>query len=305
MQMNCEVIGIDHGFGATKTANCIFKSGVVASENESYTNKDVLKFKGKYYVCGTGRQGLTKDKTEDENYYILTLVAIAKEIEYRGLPRNLDVIIAAGLPLTSFGREKENFKKYLTPAMLVKFVYEMNEYKINIKDVMLYPQGYTAIASDTRLLKSEPSLALIDVGSWTVDCMLINNQVPDASGCRSLEYGMIRCIEQIQEESRRSLGLQLTPAQIEQVLQGKPCSMDNKRKELILIQGEKYTNELMKMLKESGFDSMAIPTILMGGGAMVINSFLPKGFDIRIIDDIHANAKGYESIAKQVLEDER
>ena len=305
MQRNFEVIGIDHGFGATKTANCMFKSGVVASDNETYTSKDVLKYKSKYYICGTGRQGLTKDKTEDENYFILTLVAIAKEIEHRGLSRTLDVIVSAGLPLTSFGREKGNFKKYLSQLLPVKFEYENNEYKITIKDVMLYPQGYTAIACDQKLLGSEPSLALIDIGSWTVDCMMINNSIPDANGCRSLEYGIIRCIEQIQEESRRTLGLQLTPAQIEQVLQRKPCSMDDKRKDLILSHGEKYTNELMKMLKESGFDSLAIPTILMGGGAMIINSFLKTGQDIRIIDDIHANAKGYESIANQVLDDGR
>ena len=49
----------------------------------------------------------------DENYYLLTLAAIAKEIAYRNAPTATPVILAAGLPLTSFGREKKAFRAYL------------------------------------------------------------------------------------------------------------------------------------------------------------------------------------------------
>jgi plasmid segregation protein ParM len=87
-----------------------------------------MQYKGKYYVCGGETGALTKDKTENENYFILTLAAIAKEIELRGLPRTLDIIIAAGLPLTMFGSQKENFKKYLSQMMPVKYEFEDNKY---------------------------------------------------------------------------------------------------------------------------------------------------------------------------------
>ena len=83
-------------------------SGLAEYEHEPYTQKNVLCYDGKYYVVGSGRQPLQKDKTVDENYYLLTLAAIAKEIAYRNAPTTTPVILAAGLPLTSFGRERKH-----------------------------------------------------------------------------------------------------------------------------------------------------------------------------------------------------
>ena len=96
------------------------------------------------------------------------------------------------------------------PLVPVRFEYEGNKYKINILDVKLYPQGYSAIVNEKDLLNREPSQILIDIGAWTVDCMMINNSIPDASSCRSLEMGIIRCIEEIQEEVRRTCGMSVT-----------------------------------------------------------------------------------------------
>ena len=68
---------------------------------------------GGFVVCGTGRQPIQQDKTANDNYYLLTLAAIAKEIKQRGLPPECSVRLAAGLPLTSFGRDKPRFRDYL------------------------------------------------------------------------------------------------------------------------------------------------------------------------------------------------
>ena len=80
------IVGVDHGYAAMKTAHFSFPSGLVAYEHEPYTQKDVLEYEGRYYVVGSGRQPLQKDKTQTMDYYLLTLAAIAKEIRLRGLP---------------------------------------------------------------------------------------------------------------------------------------------------------------------------------------------------------------------------
>ena len=67
------IIGVDHGYSAMKTAHICFPSGIVRYEHEPYTNRGVLRIEGKYYVCGTGRQPLLRTKTENEQYYLLTL----------------------------------------------------------------------------------------------------------------------------------------------------------------------------------------------------------------------------------------
>ena len=74
------VIGVDHGYAAMKTVHGSFPSGLVAYEHEPYTQKNVLEYGGTYYVVGSGRQPLQKDKTRTEDYYLLTLAAIAREI---------------------------------------------------------------------------------------------------------------------------------------------------------------------------------------------------------------------------------
>ena len=108
------IIGIDHGYYAIKTAHCSFPAGLTSyGEHEPYTRQGLLEFGGCFFVCGSGRQPIQRDKTVNDNYYLLTLAAIAKEIQQRGLPPECSVRIAAGLPLTSFGRDKPKFRDYL------------------------------------------------------------------------------------------------------------------------------------------------------------------------------------------------
>lgn len=102
-------IGIDHGYAAMKTAHFSFPTGLVAYEHEPYTQKDVLEYGGKFYVVGSGRQPLQKDKTQSEDYYLLTLAAIAKELVFRKeeLPRRS--IWPPGCPSPALGGTRKSF----------------------------------------------------------------------------------------------------------------------------------------------------------------------------------------------------
>ncbi len=82
--MDTHIIGVDHGNAAIKTSHFSFPSGIVEYEHEPYTLKDVLEYVGRFYVCGSGRQPLLRDKTHNDSFYLLTLAALAKEIGYRG-----------------------------------------------------------------------------------------------------------------------------------------------------------------------------------------------------------------------------
>ena len=125
------IIGVDHGYAAMKTAHFSFPTGVVEYEHQPYTRKNVLQYDGKYYVVGSGRQPLQKDKTVTEDYYLLTLAAVAGELDFRKADVVIDVHLAAGLPLTSFGRDKKKFRDYLLrDKKPVSFCYEGNDYII-------------------------------------------------------------------------------------------------------------------------------------------------------------------------------
>lgn len=300
------VIGIDHGFYAIKGAHVVFPSGLSVYDYEPYTMQNVLQYEGKYYICGTGRQALLKDKTVNDNYYLLTMAALAQELRYRKAEKRMEIILAAGLPLAGFGREKEAFQNYfLRKNRPLGFQYEGEEYRIWIRDVKLFPQGYSAIALHPEYVKGEPSVLLADIGGWTVDLMRLDNAVPNAATCRSLELGVIRCIDEVMEQIRRRTGLSVTDIQIERVLNGSDCSMDQTAKEMICHHGRLYTERILSSILEAGFDFKAIPVIFMGGGASIIERHVkPQDGLCRAIflTDVHANAAGYERIAGQMLE---
>lgn len=168
------MIGVDHGYAAMKTTHCTFPTGLVEYEHEPYTRKGVLEYGGKFYVVGSGRQPLQKDKTQTEDYYLLTLAAIAMEMGFRGTNGMADIHLAAGLPLTSFGRDKKAFRDYLLRAGgPVTFRYEGESYTITVSDVSLFPQGYAAVLTQPELL-DEPSVIVADIGGWTVDLMRLD-----------------------------------------------------------------------------------------------------------------------------------
>ena len=197
-------IGIDHGYYAIKTRHFSFPAGISEYSHEPYTLQNTLEYGGKFFVCGTGRQPILRNKMENDNYYLLTLAAIAKEIKQRSGRTECSVKLAAGLPLAGFGREKKPFREYLLrSSQPVCFKFEGILYKITIEDVKLFPQGYSAIALHPELIQNEPSVLLMDIGGWTVDLMRLDNNVPNAATCRSLELGMIRCIDEVKEQVRR------------------------------------------------------------------------------------------------------
>jgi len=303
------IVSIDHGYGLIKTPNFSFKTGITKYDNEPYTTKNVIQYKGNYYVCGSGRQSLVRDKTEDNSYFVLTLMAIAKEMALKGVGTKAKITIAAGLPLTSFGRDKHRFIEYLKGSSFqpVKFLFEGISYKIEIEQVLIYPQGYSAIIDLVSGLKDEPSIIVCDIGSWTVDVMRLDNGIPNAATCRSLELGIIRMNDEILEQVRRATSLSITSSQVEQVLNGKPCSMDKRAWEIIMEQGKTYVDKLLRTLLESGFDTSAVPIIFIGGGSKIVKENIGNTplCSMHVIDDICANAKGYERIALETLKEEK
>lgn len=301
-------IGVDHGYAAMKTAHFSFPTGLVEYQHEPYTRKDVLEYGGRYYVAGSGRQPLQKDKTLSEDYYLLTLAAIAKEVEYRGAGRAVNVHLAAGLPLTSFGRDKKKFRAYLLrDRKPVSFRYEGQDYTVAITEVSLFPQGYAAVLTQSGLL-DEPSVIVADIGGWTVDLMRLDNRIPNAASCRSLELGLLRCLDETAEQVRRSLGLSMTAAQIESVLQGSPSSIDERAQKIIHQEAGTYVRSLLSAIAESGLDVRAMPAIFLGGGAALLKRHVSASDGLCqpfILDDVCLNAKGYERLVGQMSRDLR
>lgn len=72
------VISVDTGNKMIKTEHYEFNSGIDVLDTIPGENDEVIEFGGKYYRTTNRRISYMEDKTEDDRYYILTLIAIAR-----------------------------------------------------------------------------------------------------------------------------------------------------------------------------------------------------------------------------------
>lgn len=298
---NIEVIGIDHGWSSCKTCNFVFVSGVREITTEPAIFDNVLEFGNKYYKIGGERLKVKDNKVEDDNYYLLTLAGIAKELKHRG-KKAATIILAVGLPLTRFGVEKSDFISYLSREKEVTFLFEQIEYQIVIEKVVVYPQCYGAVVD--RLNRFPEKAIAIDLGSWTLDVMPIIKRNPDESMCVTFQEGVITCIQQINKECVRQLNGEIDEIQIEQFLINGGGNIPMKYQKIVVSEVKKYCGEIFNHIRELGYNLDLIPMIFVGGGASIMKQFGGiEQTNIQFIEDVKANAIGFERLGKAYLSD--
>ena len=93
---NTKIIAVDHGYGNIKTANTVTPTGITAYESEPIFTGNILEYNGIYYRIGEGHKEFIPDKAMDRDYYLLTLMAIARELNLHSI-QEADVHLAAGV----------------------------------------------------------------------------------------------------------------------------------------------------------------------------------------------------------------
>ena len=107
------LIAIDHGNYAIKTPHHSFVSGLSEHTVKPPMADEILEYDGRYWTTSGKRLSYMRDKTQDERYFILTLFAIAKELEDTGRYSPVEQIqLAVGLPPEHYGVLKDKFARY-------------------------------------------------------------------------------------------------------------------------------------------------------------------------------------------------
>ena len=294
------LVGIDHGFQIMKTLHSIYENGVTELGGEATLTSNTMEIHGKFYKVGEGRLPIKDTKVEDEDYFLLTLAGIAKEMDYYDL-ETAEVIIAAGLPFTRFGQEKVEFTNYLKRQRWTSFKYCGKEYEIRILDVFLYPQCYAAVAD--RLARLAPEQLIVDIGSKTVDIIHTSKFVPVEKECATIPEALIQCMANISNVVYRKTNYKVTESQIQQVMM--TGDGDYMESLVVIVQEElrQFAKGIEAKLKEIGFDPHITPIVYVGGGASVMRIFGSiHNKNICYLEDVKANAIGYEYFAAKKLE---
>ena len=293
------IIGVDHGYGNMKTANHIFKTGILAYDTEPLFTADMLVYEGKYYLIGEGHKEFISEKIKDEDYYLLTLVAIAKELKDAGLTE-AKVVIAAGLPLTWTSGQKKAFAEYLGKNKEVSFTYKKTDYHITVEDVRIYPQGYAAIAEVASAMKGVNVIA--DIGNGTMNVLYMVNGRPQSGRMYTEKFGTYQCTLAIREIFMQKTNRELNDAIIDEVLCTGTAEIGPADLKIIRTAATEYVNDIFRRLREHGYDEGTMKLYITGGGGCLVKHFRKCNPDrVIFVDDICAAAKGYEYLAEAQL----
>lgn len=292
---NIKIIGIDHGYGNIKTASTVTKSGVTSYETEPIFSGNILEYEGGYYRIGECQKEFVSDKVSDNDYYLLTLMAIARELNVYGI-READVHLAAGLPLTWIRRQREEFRSYLLKNREVTYRFNGKDYRIRFIGCSLYPQGYPAIVS--RLKDFRGTNLLADIGNGTMNILYINNKKAVESRCWTEKFGVNQCMIAARNAVMDNFGIKIEEATIEQVFRYGSADIGKPYLDCIVSAARQYVADIFATLQKYEYNPDLMRLYIVGGGGCLVRHF--GQYDesrVTIVDDICATAKGYEYLA--------
>lgn len=292
---NIKIIGVDHGYGNIKTANCIFPTAITGYDSRPAFEGELLEYEGRFYRIGEGHKDFIPDKVEDEDFYLLTLVAMAKELEFQGV-RNAEVHLVVGLPMMWVRSQRERFKAYLLHQPDIFYTYNGRSYHIRLVGCSCYPQGYPAVLSRTSELTG--SNLLVDIGNGTMNLLYILNGVPQESKGWTEKLGVYQCVVAAQNAVMNCYHESIGEEIIEQAI--RTGTVDIAEEYLCCIETaiREYTARIVATLKKYGYSSSTMRLWVVGGGGCLLRHFDGLPADrVTYIDDLCATAKGYETAA--------
>lgn len=296
------LISIDHGNKQIKTIHCPpFISGLGESTKKPY-GKDILKYQNLYYNLTGQRIPYLKNKTEDNRYFVLSLFAIANEIEARSCYSS-DVIpieLAIGVPPAYYGSQGKDLKNYFLNRDVIKYEAHGRLYSIYFSDVACFPQAYAAAVTLLPTLVKYPKAVIVDIGGHTSEYLVMKygktnfNSLLD---CDSLENGLDVLYNKIRSVLNAELDVLLEESDIDSILRGEHNNYRPEAVKIVERLAQEFINDLFSTLRERGLDLRNSKVIFVGGGAILLRRQIEassKVANVQFVEDINANAKGYE-----------
>jgi plasmid segregation protein ParM len=305
-----KTISIDHGNRLIKTTNFAFSSSFIKSDHLPMLGNTTIKYEGNEYAFVNKLLPQLDNKTEDDRYFILTLFAIGQELVrdeekfriFHAPNEIINIKLLIGLPLENCRDLGSAYVRYFKTPFPVRFEFNKKVFIIQVTEVKEYPQGLAAAYSILDKLKDSRMVNIVDVGGFTVDCARLVQLNPDLTINVSLQYGVNVLFNNINKTSRSSGGKDIPVDMIEAVLLKEPDALKDispKRHELITSAAKVHAETLLSKVSNEGCDLEEDKTIFMGGGSILLRDYLLEVGKVKrpvMVDDIHANAKGYKFI---------
>jgi plasmid segregation protein ParM len=289
-----KIIGTDLGYGNCKGANTVLPSGIISYDTEPVFQGNILEYDNKYYRLGEGHKAFLADKSMDDDFYILNLAVIARELQRVGI-YEAKIYLATGLPLTWVRVQRDSFRAYLMKNKEVKFKFNDKEFHIEFVGCSVYPQGYPAVVE--RIGEFKGTNLLADIGNGTLNVLYIQNKKPVESKSWTEKLGVNQLIIKARNSVMDNFGVKIDEGIIEQYIRFAKADISAKYEQLLRQTAAEYTNDIFTALKSYEYDPELMKLYIIGGGGCIVKNFGTYDKEnVEIISDICATVKGYEHI---------
>lgn len=310
-----KTIGIDHGNANIKTRDVVFKTGLARYAAPPIDTEDYIKYGDSYYVLTNKTVPYVLDKTQNDDYFILTLFAIVKQAPKSKINLNgKDINLGVGLPPQHYQQLRPGFINYFKSNTKngFNFDYGKTKYSFYLKDVLAFPQAYAAIYTNEEALKLAEeygTVYIIDIGGGTADFLQLTDGVVDIENKLSLERGVNKMFDHITNLVLNQTAKNINADHITRMLSGKKTVFDRNEVIMNIVKNEtkNWVYTLLNEIRQASVDLANNPVIFIGGGSIILQPYLMESKAIceinMFIENISANALGYEILLEAYLDD--
>ncbi len=178
------------------------------------------------------------------------------------------------------------------------FSFRKENYRVHLCGVEVFPQGFAAVCNASSMKGFN---MIVDIGNGTMNVMQIVDGRPLEKSLVTDKFGVSICMKEIQKELSKATGESVPEIMIEpMLLNGLQGRTDDVAKIISRI-AERYVGDILKRLVDYGYKESLVHLYVIGGGGCLLRHYsdtASKG-NVTFIEDICANAKGYEYLAMQ------
>ncbi|MGN1019526.1 MAG: hypothetical protein ACI4O7_04055 [Aristaeellaceae bacterium] len=146
---------------------------------------------------------------------------------------------------------------------------------------------------------------LCDIGNGNMNIMTIQDRRAIMDQCFTEKYDTYQCMLRAREALTQRFGRTVPDAVIDEVLRNGDADIGRDYVDTIREVAAGYVAAIIRRLREQEYDPQTMRLWIVGGGGCLLRHFGQHDHDCATtIDNIHANAEGYEYLAERRLKRE-
>lgn len=134
-----------------------------------------------------------------------------------------------------------------------------------------------------------------------MDYIRIKKGRGDLAACDSLEDGVIMLYNKIISKVRATQDILLSEEDVDAILLGQPTHGLQEVSSVVERFAQEFVSDLLSALRERQLELRTVPVIFVGGGSILLKRHIQQSGKVAhplFVEDIRANAKGYETLYK-------